>query len=131
VKKYLAPQEFESMLMASVGQTITLPNQGKYIDGTKRINHPEIPSIILDDVIEEYDPLCMPYDYFYHDEDIKIDILDRSVYIIKRTRENGSSFGFDTIYLVDSTEVDKVYVKKIADSIVDQKYISIKAAHIE
>lgn len=130
VRKYFAPQEIESMIMASVIQT-QLPSEGKYIDATKRWGKDTSENISIDDVIEEYDPLCMPFDYFYHDEDKTLKIWDKNVHIVKRTRENGSSFGFDTIYLVDDTKMEQVYVKKVADSISTQKYITIKSCSIQ
>lgn len=80
---------------------------------------------IIEDIVEEYDQFCMPRDFFYHNESKWLDIADRKAYIVRRTREDGHSYGFDTLYIVDLTEKARVYIKKIADTRSDKKYIQI------
>lgn len=131
IRKYVSMQEMEVITNVSATKEYDLPKEGKYIDVSKRWNSLLSVNSSIDDVIEEYDPLCLSYDYFYHKEDQKLSLWDRTIYVVKRTRENGTNFGFDTIYLVDLTDPKKAYVKKIADSLNTQGYITIKNASVK
>ena|SRR3989344_470532 len=55
----------------------------------------------------------------------------KDICAVRRLAENGSSYGYDTIYLVWNNDADKLYYREIANSKISKDYIHINKVSIQ